>query len=101
VPRSELLDRPVAYVELSEEQWLENVAAAGINEIAVEHLVHLWRYLRSGQPQQQDGFRVTDTIEQLGVSPPLTLRAYLWEHRDALATPPARPGEPARGAAPR
>jgi uncharacterized protein YbjT (DUF2867 family) len=64
----------VPYVELSDEQWLQNIAGAGINEVAVEHLVHLWRYLRS---TNADGHEVTDTIERIGGTPPLTMRDFL------------------------
>jgi uncharacterized protein YbjT (DUF2867 family) len=77
---AETLGRPVRHVEVSEEQWLESISGAGINDAAVEHLVHLWRYLRSGEPQRQDGFGVTDAIERLGGSPPRSLADHL---RDA------------------
>jgi hypothetical protein len=80
----EVLGRPVPYVELADEQWLEGVSGAGINEVAVEHLVHLWRYLRTGGPEDPNGYRVTPTIEILGGAAPLTLRAFLGQQRDAL-----------------
>ena len=80
----EILGRPVPYVELADEQWLEGVSGAGINEVAVEHLVHLWRYLRTGGPEDPNGYRVTPTIETFGGAAPLTLRAFLGQQRDAF-----------------
>lgn len=79
----EVLGRPIPYVELTDEQWLDGVAKAGINDVAIEHLVHLWRYLRGAA--DQDGYRVTETIETVGGSAPLTLRRFLRRHANAFA----------------
>jgi len=81
----EVLDRPVPYVALDDEQWLEGVAGAGINEVAIEHLVHLWRYLRTAD----EDYRVTDTIEVFGRTVPVSLRQFVREQRDAFVAEPA------------
>jgi uncharacterized protein YbjT (DUF2867 family) len=83
----DLLGRPVAYVELSDQQWLEAIAGAGINDVAIEHLVHLWRYLREAPA---DGYEISDAIERLGGSAPLSLRRFLSERRQAISAVPAR-----------
>jgi uncharacterized protein YbjT (DUF2867 family) len=74
----ETLGRPVPYVALDDDQWLQAIAGAGINDVAIEHLVHLWRYLRSADVD----YEVTDTIERLGGSEPLSLRQFVEQQRD-------------------
>jgi uncharacterized protein YbjT (DUF2867 family) len=76
---SEVLDRPIPYVELSDEQWLDGIAGAGINEVAIEHLLHLWRYLRTNGA---GGHKVTRTIEDLGGATPLSLKQFVAQQRD-------------------
>jgi uncharacterized protein YbjT (DUF2867 family) len=83
---AEILGRPVPYVELSDEQWLQAISSSGINDVAVEHLVHLWRYLRSDEAQGQDGYRVTDAIERFGGSAPQSLPEFLRQKREAFAS---------------
>jgi uncharacterized protein YbjT (DUF2867 family) len=82
---SDLLGRPVPYVELSDEQWLEGARRAGINAVAIEHLVHLWRYLRTGGAGSQDTARAARSIERLGGTTPLSLRKFLSKQREAFA----------------
>lgn len=82
---SEVLGRPVPYVELSDEQWLEGASRAGINAVAIEHLVHLWRYLRTGEAGNPDLDRAPDSIERIGGTAPLSLRRFLLGQRQAFA----------------
>jgi uncharacterized protein YbjT (DUF2867 family) len=81
----DVLGRPVPYVELSDEQWIEAVSAAGINAVAIEHLVHLWRYLRTAGAGSQDTDRAADSIARLGGTAPLSVREFLSEQREAFA----------------
>jgi uncharacterized protein YbjT (DUF2867 family) len=81
---TETLDRRVPYVQLSDEQWLAGVSGAGINQVAIEHLTHLWRYLRQGPPAGTD-YQISGAIERIGGDEPLPLRRFLDQHRDALA----------------
>jgi len=48
---SDILGRPVQYVEVSDDQWASAASALGVNAVAVEHLTHLWRYLRTRPPE--------------------------------------------------
>jgi uncharacterized protein YbjT (DUF2867 family) len=75
---SEVLDRPVPYVELSDEQWLDSIGGAGINEVAIEHLLHLWRYLRASGAGEQNRTR---RIEELGGTAPLSLKQFVAQER--------------------
>ncbi len=49
----EILGRPVQYVEVSDDQWASTASALGVNAVAVEHLTHLWRYLRTRPPENR------------------------------------------------
>jgi uncharacterized protein YbjT (DUF2867 family) len=73
------LGKPVHYREISDEQWAQNVAGAGINPAAMAHLTHLWRYVRTRSPEFQASYKVTDTIDRIGGQPPKTLRQFLAE----------------------
>jgi uncharacterized protein YbjT (DUF2867 family) len=81
---SALLGRPVPYVEISDEQWVQNISGAGLNDIAVEHLVALWRFLRTRTPDHGHS-HPTDTIDQIGGSEPISLVEFLAAERTAFS----------------
>jgi uncharacterized protein YbjT (DUF2867 family) len=82
---AEVLGRPVQYVEVSDEQWTSAASALGVNAVVVEHLSHLWRYLRSRPPEFQAFYSVTDAFEHFTSQPPQSLPQFLHEHRDLFA----------------
>ena len=81
---SDLLGRPVPYREISDEQWVQNISGAGINDTAVEHLVQLWRFLRTRSPDHEHN-QVTDTIARITGNEPVSLHQFLDAHRQAFA----------------
>jgi uncharacterized protein YbjT (DUF2867 family) len=88
---SEILGRPVQYIELTDEQWIQNVSEAINNPTALEHLSHLWRYLRTRSVEdQRTDQRVADTIERIGGAEPMSFRQFLHEQKGAFsgALPP-------------
>jgi len=38
-------------------------SAVGVNAIAIEHLTHLWRYLRTRPPESQAVYHISDAFE--------------------------------------
>jgi uncharacterized protein YbjT (DUF2867 family) len=59
---SAVLQRPIRYVDITDEQWVEAVRGQ-INPHAIDHLSHLWRYFRSAERRSDEEPRsVTDTI---------------------------------------
>jgi hypothetical protein len=76
---SDALGKPVRYREITDDQWVQNVSGAGLNDAALEHLTDLWRYLRTRSPEFQASYQVTDTIERIGGQPPKSLRQFLAE----------------------
>jgi len=77
---SRVLGRDVRYVEIPDQQWRDGALARGVNAHAVEHLVELWRALRTN-PR---GFDVPDTIERFGGQQPKTFEAFVREQQDAF-----------------
>jgi uncharacterized protein YbjT (DUF2867 family) len=66
----------VRYVDVDPDDWRRTAAALYHDDIAVEHLSHLWKLFKdigSGH----DLYRVTDSIRHLTGHPPLTLPEYL------------------------
>jgi len=88
---SEIVGRPVPYREISDEQWVQNVAGAGINNTAVVHLVHLWRHIRTRPADFQASYTVTEGIERIGGRAPKSLRQFLSEQQDTFS-PASQPG---------
>jgi uncharacterized protein YbjT (DUF2867 family) len=84
---SELLGHPVPYVEISDDQWVQNISGAGINDTAVEHLVLLWRFIRT-RPADHEHNRVTDQIERIGGRKPTSLWEFIQANQDAFAPAP-------------
>jgi uncharacterized protein YbjT (DUF2867 family) len=87
---SQILDRSVDYVEISEKQWASAASEAGVNAVAIEHLTHLWRYLRTLPPEYQALYHITDAFEDFIGEPPESLAHYLLEHKDSFAPAVAR-----------
>ena len=59
----------------------------GVNAVAVEHLTHLWRYLRTRPPEYQAFYHITDAFEDFIGEPPESLAHYLQEHKDSASHP--------------
>ncbi len=80
-----ILGRSVSYVEISVEQWASAASALGVNAVVVEHLSHLWRYLRSRPTEFQAFYSVSDAFEHFTSQPPQSLPQFLHEHKDLFA----------------
>jgi len=65
------IGRPVRYVAITDEQWASAVKER-INPHALDHLTHLWQYLRKGEER----FQVTDAIRVVTGRDPLTLEEF-------------------------
>jgi len=87
---SQILGRSVDYIEISDEQWASAASAIGVNAVAVEHLTHLWRYLRTLPPEYQSFYHVTDAFEDLTGERPQSLAQFLREHKDLFVMAAAR-----------
>jgi len=81
----DILGRPVRYVEITDEQWASAASGAGVNPIAVEHLTHLWRYIRTRAPEYQAVYQTSAEFERLTGHPPRSLPQFLREHKDLFA----------------
>ncbi|WP_167104996.1 NmrA family NAD(P)-binding protein [Mycobacterium sp. DL592] len=84
------LGRPVQYVETTDEQWASVASAAGLPDVAVEHLGHLWRYLRTRPTEYQALYHVSDTFEQFTGRRPRSLTDFLADHEGLFAEAVAR-----------
>jgi uncharacterized protein YbjT (DUF2867 family) len=82
---SQILGRSVDYVEIDGEEWASTVSGLGVNAVAVEHLTHLWRFLRAMPPEIQSLYHVTDAFEEFTGEPPKSLAHFLQEHKDLFA----------------
>ncbi|MGO9383525.1 MAG: NmrA family NAD(P)-binding protein [Mycobacterium sp.] len=81
----QILGRSVDYVEISEEQWASAASAAGVNDVAVEHLTHLWHYLRTLPPEFQAFYHTSGAFEEFTGQPPQSLAQFLRERKDLFA----------------
>jgi len=81
----QILGRSVDYVEIGEERWASETSALGVNDVVVEHLTHLWRYLRNLPPEYQAFFQTTGAFEEFTGRPPQSLAQFLQERRDMFA----------------
>ena len=79
---SDILGRPVRYVEVTDDQWANAASAGGVNDVAVEHLSHLWRFLRTRPPEYQAFYYVSEEFEHFTGQPPRSLPQFLQEHKD-------------------
>jgi uncharacterized protein YbjT (DUF2867 family) len=82
---SQILGRSVNYVEISEDEWAGTASAMGVNAVAVEHLTHLWRYLRTLPTEYQAFYHVTSAFEDFTNEAPKPLALFLYEHKDLFA----------------
>ena len=78
----EILGRAVRYVEISDDQWASATSALGVNGVAVEHLTHLWRYLRTRPPEQQALYHITEAFGHFTNQRPQSLLQFLRQHKD-------------------
>jgi len=96
----EILGRRVPYREISDDQWVQNVAAAGLSPVVLEHLTHLWRFIRSRPLDIQRGYELSSAIARFGGVSPKSLRQFLAEQRErftvsaAAAENATRPSTP-------
>ena len=72
-------------VEVNDDQWASAASALGVNAVAVEHLTHLWRYLRTRPPEYQALYHIADAFEHFTSQPPQSLPQFLREHKDLFA----------------
>ena len=77
---SKVLGREIRYVEIGDQQWRDVALARSVNAHAVEHLVELWRTLRTN-PRTFDR---PDTIERFGGQQPKTFEAFVREQQDVF-----------------
>jgi uncharacterized protein YbjT (DUF2867 family) len=78
---SGVLGRPINYVEISDERWLQAVEGR-INAHALDHLSHLWQFFRG--PGRETEFQVGDSIATLTGSAPQTLVQFVQANREAF-----------------
>jgi uncharacterized protein YbjT (DUF2867 family) len=81
----DILGESVGYVEVTDDQWASVASAGGVNAVAVEHLTHLWRYLRNRPPEYQAFYHISDAFEHFTSQPPQSLQQFLREHKDLFA----------------
>jgi uncharacterized protein YbjT (DUF2867 family) len=74
------LGRPIRYVPITDEQWADAVKER-INPHALDHLGHLWQYLRKGGEQ----FRATDTVRGVTGRDPQTLEEFFRANAKSFA----------------
>jgi len=71
---SSVLKRPIRYVPITDEQWIEAVQAR-INAHAVQHLSSLWRYFRTaGLPKS--GPEIAEPIQRITGRQPQSLEEF-------------------------
>jgi uncharacterized protein YbjT (DUF2867 family) len=75
----EALGNAVSYHNITDGQWVEGASGAGINDVAVQHLSHLWRHFRTRNREFQKDYKITADIERFGGHPPKSLRKFLAE----------------------
>lgn len=81
----DILGESVGYVEVTDDQWASAASAGGVNAVAVEHLTHLWRYLRTRPSEYQAFYHISDAFEHFTSQPPQSLPQFLREHKDLFA----------------
>jgi uncharacterized protein YbjT (DUF2867 family) len=81
----DILGGSVGYIEVNDDQWASAASAFGVNAVAVEHLTHLWRYLRTRPPEYQAFYHITDAFEHFTTQPPQSLPQFLRQHKDLFA----------------
>jgi len=81
----DILGGSVGYVEVTDDQWVSAASAFGVDAVAVEHLTHLWRYLRTRPPEYQAFYHISDAFEHFTTQPPQSLPQFLRQHKDLFA----------------
>jgi uncharacterized protein YbjT (DUF2867 family) len=81
----DILGGSVGYVEVTDDQWVSAASAFGVNAVAVEHLTHLWRYLRTRPPEYQAFYHISDAFEHFTAQPPQSLPQFLRQHKELFA----------------
>jgi nucleoside-diphosphate-sugar epimerase len=81
---SAVLQRPIRYVGVTDEQWAEAVRGH-LNPHARDHLSHRWRYFRSPERRSDEEARgVTDTVRTVTGSGAQTLEDFLQSQRGRI-----------------
>lgn len=60
-------------------------SAAGVNAIAVQHLTHPWRYLRTRPQQYQSQYHTSDAFERFTGQTPQSLSEFFRADRELFA----------------
>lgn len=83
---SHVLAKDIHYKNIPDEQWRKMALEDGANAHAVEHLSHLWRFLRSqSEHQSRERFQITtETYERFGHFQPRSLEDFLIQKRMEL-----------------
>jgi len=84
---TEISGKPVQYHDTPDEVWAETIRKYGINELTIEHLGLLWKFLRSTPRGIQDSYAVSPLIESLTGANPKSMREYLTEQKQAFFSP--------------
>jgi uncharacterized protein YbjT (DUF2867 family) len=84
---TELSGTPVKYQNTPDDVWAGTLRQYGINEITIEHLGLLWKFLRSVPAWMQQTYAVTPSIESLTGVQLKTMKEYLREHKEAFFSP--------------
>ena len=86
---STVLQRPIRYIEITDEQWAETVRGH-LNPHALDHLSHLWRYFRSPEERSdQEAHVVTDTIPEVTGRRAQTLEDFFRANAEEFGGVPA------------
>ena len=79
-----VLRRPIRYVQITDEQWAEAVKDR-LNPHALDNLSHLWQYFRSGIPNGEKGYHITDAVRVVTGKDTLTLEQFFAANTEAFA----------------
>jgi uncharacterized protein YbjT (DUF2867 family) len=86
---STVLQRPIRYVGITDEQWAETVRGH-LDLHALDHLSHLWRYFRSPERRSNEEARaVTDTIHAVTGRQAQTLEEFFRANAEEFGGVPA------------
>ena len=75
------LGRPIRYVPITDEQWADAVRER-LNPHALDHLGHLWQYLRNGKEPR----RATSVIREVTGRNPQTLEEFFGANAGSFGT---------------
>jgi hypothetical protein len=56
-----------------------------LNPHALDHFSHLWQYFRSGIPNGEEGYHITDAVRVVTGKDPLTLEQFFAANTEAFA----------------